>query len=133
MGNIYTGNAGVIKLNSATLAELTSFSLESATASIDSTSMGDAARTFVKGLESFTGSAYVIYDTDHQTDIPALAGGTEVVSLELFPAGTTAGLRKITGDVLITGYSMTGSLDGMITASITFQGSGDLNWSGSAT
>tara|TARA_R110002020_G_scaffold452185_1_gene666537 strand:+ start:1342 stop:1743 length:402 start_codon:yes stop_codon:yes gene_type:complete len=133
MGNIYTGNAGVIKLNSATLAEVTSYSLESSTASIDSTSMGDTARTFVKGLESFTGSADVIYDTAHQTDIPALAGGTDAVSIELFPAGTASGLRKITGDVLVTGYSMTGSLDGMITASITFQGSGDLNWSGTAT
>ena len=133
MGNIYIGNAGVIKLNSATLAEVTSYSLESSTASIDSTSMGDTARTFVKGLESFTGSADVIYDTAHQTDIPALAGGTDAVSIKLFPAGTASGLRKITGDVLVTGYSMTGSLDGMITASITFQGSGDLNWSGTAT
>lgn len=133
MGNIYTGNAGVIKLNSATLAEITSYSLESSTASIDSTSMGDTARTFVKGLESFTGTADVIYDDAHQTDIPALAGGADAVSIELFPAGTTAGLRKITGDVLVTGYSMTGSLDGMITASISFQGSGDLNWSGTAT
>ena len=95
--------------------------------------MGDAARTFIKGLESFTGSADVIYDTDQVTDIVSLAGGADAVSIELFPAGTTAGLRKITGDVLVTGYSVSGALDGMITASITFQGSGDLNWAGTAT
>ena len=132
MGNIYNGNAGAIKLDSVVLAEVTGYSLESATASIDSTSMGDTARTFINGLESFTGSADVIYDDDHQTDIPSLAGGQGVVNLELFPAGNTSGLRKITGSAMVTGYSMTGSLDGMITASITFQGSGDLTWTGTA-
>ena len=132
MGLSYTGNAGVVKLGGVVLAEVTSYSLESSTASIDSTSMGDTARTFVKGLESFTGSADVIYDTAHQTDIPALAGGADAVILELYPAGTTGGLRKVSGTVLITGYSMTGSLDGMITASVTFQGSGDLTWDGTA-
>lgn len=133
MGNIYTGNAGAVKLGGTVLAEVTSYSLESSTASIDSTSMGDTARTFLKGLESFTGTADVIYDDAHQTDIPALAGGADAVVLELFPAGNSSGLRKISGSVLVTGYSMTGSLDGMITASISFQGSGDLTWDGTAS
>ena len=66
MGNIYTGNAGVVKLGGTAVAEVTGYSLESATASIDSTSMGDTARSFLKGLESFTGSLDVIYDDAHQ-------------------------------------------------------------------
>lgn len=133
MGNIYNGNAGVVKLGGTAVAEVTGYSLESATASIDSTSMGDTARTFVKGLESFTGSLDVIYDDAHQTDIAALAGGADPVTFELFPAGTTAGLRKISGSAIVTGYSMTGALDGMITASISLQGTGDLTWDGTAS
>jgi hypothetical protein len=132
MGNIYNGNAGAIKLGGVVLAEVTGYSLESSTAAIDSTSMGDTARTFIKGLESFTGSADVIYDTAQTTDIAALAGGADAVIIELYPAGDSGGLRKLSGSVLVTGYSVSGALDGMITASITFQGSGDLTWDGTA-
>ena len=133
MGNIYTGNAGVVKLGGTAVAEVTGYSLESATASIDSTSMGDTARSFLKGLESFTGSLDVIYDDAHQNDIPSLAGGSDAVTFELFPAGTTSGNRKISGSAIVTGYSMTGALDGMITASISLQGTGDITWTGTAT
>ena len=134
----YTGNAGAIKIDEGgtptALAEVTGYSIESSTAAIDNTSMGDSSRTFTTGLESFSGTADVLYDDTHHATFTALRGGSGAgpVTLELFPNGTTSGERKISGEVIITGYSMTGSLDSMITASISFQGTGDLTMTGTA-
>jgi len=45
--------------------------------------------------------------------------------LELYPSGLTTGV-KLSGNVIITGHSITSNHDGMVEASITFQGSGAL-------
>lgn len=135
----YTGNAGQIKIDEGgtptALAEVTGYSIETSTTAIDNTSMGDTSRTFTTGLESFSGSADVLYDDGHHATFTALNGGSNAgpVTLEVFPNGTTSGERKISGEVIITGYSMSASLDGMITASITFQGTGDLTMTGTAS
>jgi len=46
----------------------------------------------------------------------------------LYPEGQTAGTsdKIMSGDVIITGYTMNGTVDGMIEASISFQGTGAL-------
>ena len=133
---IYTGQNGVIKINDGStlqaVAEVRGFSLETVTESIENTTMGDASRSYVSGLKSFSGSMDIFYEpTQLETgasDIPAFLGATDPVAFELYPAGEDAptGKPKITGSMLITGYNITSSLDAMIEASISFQGSGDL-------
>ena len=60
--------------------------------------------------------------------IASLAGGTDPVVIAMYPAGEAGtGLPKLTGSAVITGYSVSSSFDGVVEASITFQGTGDLS------
>ncbi len=129
----YTGQNGVLKLDNTAVAELRSFSIESSTETIENTVMTDSARTYVGGLETFSGTADVFFDDAHHDDITALNGSGAVVALEAYPGGVTVGNPKLTGNIIVTGYSISASLDGMVEASISFQGTGDLTWTGLAT
>lgn len=148
--SIYTGQFGVLKIDDGTgtkqsVAELRSFSIETTTETIENTTMGDTSRSYFAGLKSFSGTADIFYDPSQlsagSTDIPAFLGGinqgqtaspgrTDTVAFEAYPNGETTGLTpqnpKIYGNIIITGYSITSSLDGMVEASISFTGSGDI-------
>jgi predicted secreted protein len=129
----YTGQDGVLKLDGTAVAELRSFSIETTTETIEDTTMTDSSRTYRKGLEAFSGTADVFFDDTHHDDIAALNGGTTAVTLEAYPGGITAGYPRLFGNVIVTGYSITAALDGMVEASISFQGTGDLNFTGTST
>ena len=129
----YTGQNGVLKLGGTAVAELRSFSIETTTETIEDTSMTDSSRTYKTGLEAFSGTADVFFDDTHHDDIASLNGGANAVALEAYPGGVTTGYPRLSGNVIITGYSMTAALDGMVEASISFQGTGDLNFTGTAT
>jgi len=150
--SVYTGQFGVLKVAdaSATLqsvAELRSFSIETTTETIENTTMGDNSRNYFAGLKSFSGTADIFYDdsqleTSGANDIPAFLGGVnqsgasprvDHVAFEAYPNGATSGNPKINGSIIITGYSITSSLDGMVEASISFTGTGDITLNASAS
>ena len=134
------GNAGALKLNGNTVAELRNYSIELTSDTIETTNMGDATRQYVKGLSSYTGSADVYFDPVHfaatgasgndiDGQIFGAIGGTGV-AIALYPEGDVGtGTDKImTGTVIITGYSIDGTFDGLIEASVSFQGTGALTY-----
>lgn len=138
-----TGNAGVININGEAVAEVRSYSIELTQDTIENTVMGDNSRQYVPGLSQFSGTADVYWDESHfatsvssgdgKADLDALIQGTvgapgDVVTLIVYPSGTGA---NWTGSVVITGYTVNGSMDGMIEASISFQGSGALTYNAS--
>ena len=51
--------------------------------------------------------------------------GNNPAAIELYPSGETTGV-KLAGNVIVTGHSITSNFDGMVEASVTFQGSGVL-------
>ena len=130
------GNAGVIKVDDdagviQTVAEVRSYSVELTSDTIEKSIMGNSTRQYVKGLSSFSGSADVYWDPTHWTtnDFNPTAGSVgaanKVVTLEIYPQGTGS---KWSGEVVVTGYTVNGSFDGMIEASISFQGTGAINF-----
>ncbi len=144
--SVYTGQFGVLKVADNTgvlqsVAELRSFSISTSTEVIENTTMGDNSRNYFAGLKSFEGTADIFYDNEQLEDsgsnkIPAFLGGTnqrgstprvDHVQFEAYPNGTDSGNPKITGDIIITGYNITSSLDGMVEASISFTGTGDID------
>jgi len=150
--SVYTGQFGVLKVQAGNgtltpVAELRSFSISTSTEVIENTTMGDNSRSYFAGLKSFEGTADIFYDNNQlegaaDNDIPAFLGGTnqraeatrqDHVSFEAYPDGTTAGKPKISGDIIVTGYNITSSLDGMVEASISFTGTGDITLNGSAS
>ena len=129
----YVGNAGALKINGAAVAELRSYSIEMTSDTIEQTVMGDSTRQYVKGLSSFSGTADVFWDPAHFTGTNNIDGeifgsvGDAGAALILYPEGDVGASDKIlSGDVIITGYTVNGTVDGMIEASISFQGTGAL-------
>jgi predicted secreted protein len=127
------GNAGVISVDGSAVAEVRNYSIEMTADTIETTTMGAAnsGRTYVKGLSTFSGTADVYWDADHFTtaDLDGLvngAVGASSVALIVYPEGTGANWA---GNIVVTGYSITASMDGLIEASVSFQGDGQLAYS----
>ena len=140
---ILTGNNGVVKVDNqagspTALAAVRSFSVEVSTDTIETTTMGNDTRSYVKGLSSFSGSADIYFDpAEYPTSgasgliglNPTLSAvGTSPYTIELF-LNTTA--QKFSGEIIITGFTVNSSMDGMVEASISFQGSGAMTFAAS--
>jgi len=104
------------------------WSIEATADTIETSVMGNDARVYVKGLSTFSGSADVLWNASHWTTNgmnPNVTGTSQVGSapaqIVLYPEGSGTGF---TGNVIITGYTVNASYDGLIEASISFQGSG---------
>lgn len=132
------GNAGVITVDGQAVADIRSYSIDITADTIETTTMGGAnsGRVYTKGLSSFSGTADVYWNADHfdATSNPDLDGliqgavGADGVAIVVYPEGTGASWG---GDIHVTGYSVTASFDGLIEASVSFQGTGQLTYTAS--
>lgn len=128
----YTGQDGSLSIDGTAVANVTSFSVEHTTNTVETTVMGQDSRTYVGGLREWTGSADVYYTEEGADDTASISGlltGAEVAFIG-YPAGDNAsggyGFPKLSGNVIITGISVNSETEGMVSASISFQGTGDL-------
>ena len=127
------------------LAAVRSFSIDMTADTIEQTTMGNDTRQYLKGLATWSGSADIYFDPAEfptsglTTQLGVLnptitsgtgvkpVGGTGVVGE--FYLGSTGGTdnntaNKFTGTIIVTGFTVNSSMDGMVEASISFQGSG---------
>jgi predicted secreted protein len=133
---ILTGNNGVVKLDAsvggsvATIAAVRNFSIELTRDTIETSTMGVDVRTYLNGMSSWSGSADIYFDPASSTGTIATHAvlnptsgtvGQGTLSVELY-LNDTAG--KFAGEVIITGFTVNSSMDGMVEASVSFQGSG---------
>ena len=130
-----TGNNGVVKIDNAagsleTVAAVRNFSVDITADTIETSTMSTDARTYVKGMSSFSGSADIYFDPVNYTGganvIAALnptvgTVGAAPISIELYLDGSN---NKFSGEIIVTGFSVTSAMDGMVEASLSFQGSG---------
>lgn len=137
-----TGNNGAISINSKAVAAVRNFSIDIKADTIETTTMGTDVRTYVKGLSSFSGSADIYWDSSdwdssgevttwNPTDGSSLVGASGVTGkfyIDLDGTGTNAD-KSFSGTVIVTGYSIKSSMDGMVEASISFQGSDAITYS----
>lgn len=121
----HIGRDGVVKVGANSIAELRSFSIDETGDTVEDTVMTDAARSYISTLTSFTGSADVYWDETDTSAQGALTVGASV-TIGFYPEGDTAGDTYYSGTCIVTGVSRSASFDGMVEASITFQGSGAL-------
>lgn len=118
----HTGKDGVIKSGSDELGELRSFTLDIQADTIEDSSMGDTARTYLAGLTSASMSAEVFWDESNTSQTAFDPGSTVTVSV--YPEGTTSGDTYLSFSAIVTGKSINSSFDGMVEASISVQASG---------
>jgi predicted secreted protein len=121
----HAGSEGTVKSGANAIAEVRSFSLEETADTIEDTTMGDASRTYLTGLKTFSGSVDVFWDeTDTDGQVSFAVGSS--VTLAVYPEGDTAGDTYYSGTAIVTGRTITSSFDGMVEASFTLQGTGAL-------
>ena len=129
-----SGNGGVLQTSPddstySAIASLQSWTLEQAADTIETSSMGTAlGKTFIPGQTSFSGSADALWnddDTSMESIQTGLAAGDTTFFLKLYPIGSSAG-DFYSGQIVLTGFSITSSLNSPIGFSFTFQGTGVL-------
>ena len=131
------GTSGVLEIGGTAVAEITSFTLDTTMDTIETTAMGDQSRIYVKGLNSFSvsgdfnleaGDANAQYTEIGQFEGVSNGSGDPTGTITLYPEGNSTDAIKISGSVVVTGFSVTGSFDGIVTGSFTAQGTGDLTF-----
>lgn len=126
------GKDGFVDVGGTAVGELRGFSVEHTAETIDDTVMGETSRGYKVTYKGFTATVDVLYDPSNSGQDAFAVGST--VTLNLYPEvqstyGTPdSGDEKITGSAIVTGKSITSSYDGIIEASVSLQGSGDLTF-----
>lgn len=135
---ILTGNNGRILLSKTVggsvdatkVAAVRNFSCEITRDTIETSTMSVDVRTYLAGMSSWSGSADIYFDSaatsGHLDYFPVLnptsgTVGQGTVAVELYLADSAG---KFAGNVIITGFTVNSAMDGMVEASISFQGSG---------
>ena len=131
------GIDGIVKVGANSILNVTSFSLEETTETIDVTSMGDGNRVVLPTFVGFSGSFDGYWD---QTDAslnhdavtePVIRAG-QTIAFEFYPAGDTAGNMYYSGSAIVASVSRSSSYDGAVEYSVSFEGTGDLTYGVSA-
>ena len=121
---VHHGKEGEVVVGGSAVGELVSFTLETTGDVVESTKMADAAKTFIAGRTSFSGSLEMHFDEADSVQTQLTAGAS--ITFKLLPEGSSTGDRKFEGESVITGMSVSQPLDGIVTRSVTFQGTGAL-------
>jgi hypothetical protein len=131
---ILTGNDGKVRVGSTDLAAVRSFTIEQTADTIETSSMGTDVRTYVKGMSTWSGSADIYFDEAETNSLSAtlnmcasghaVGGAASAIKLVLADGGGDD--KWYQGNILVTGFSVNSSMDGLVEASISFQGSGPI-------
>ena len=122
----HKGSEGTVKSGVNAIAEIRSYTITETADTLEDTTMGDSSRTYLASLTTFAGSIECFWDeTDTDGQLTLDPGAS--VTINIYPEGSTSGDTYYTGSVLITEKNVTGSFDGMVEASFSFQGTGALS------
>ncbi len=123
------GSDGSVKLittggSPATVGELLNWTVTMTTDAVETTSMGDTARTFQKGLSAGTGSMSLYLDPDDVVQQDILQGDT--IDAEFYVEGTDSGDTKYSGSFIVTSVERGTTMDGIATLNAELQLTGAL-------
>jgi len=122
---IHKGSEGTVHVGTDAVAEIRSYSVEETSDTVETTSMGDSARTHLASLTSFSGSLDVFWDEEDTAQIALTVGSS--VTIKFYPEGTATSAKYYEGSAIVTGVSRSASFDGLVEASISVQGTGALS------
>lgn len=122
----HAGSEGTVKVGANAVAEIRSYSIEQTADTLEDTTMGDTARTYLPSLTTFTGTLDVLWDETDTSGQGALTIGASV-TLNLYPEGAVSGDTYLSGTAIVTGRTITASYDGLVEMSISVQGTGALS------
>ena len=136
---IHSGSQGIVYIGSTAVASIRSFSLEQTQETIDATTMntsGAAFRTNKATFQSWSATIDVFWSVEEdanplttnvtETNTTLAPGATEY-TFHFWPAGDDTYELGYTGTGLVTGRTISTSVDGMVEASITVLGTGAIS------
>ena len=123
---VHTGSAGLIKIGSNTVAEVTAFTLETTADVIESTQLTDTSKTFKVSRKSGTVTVEAAWDETDSNGQIVLQEATGVTLL-LYPEGADSGDFFYTVPAIVTGNSVAVTMDDLIRLSITCQINGAIS------
>jgi hypothetical protein len=123
------GSDGSVKLvttggSVATVGELLNWTVTTTADAVETTSMGDTARTYVKGLTTGTGSMSLYLDPADTVQEDLAIG--DVVDCEFYAEGTDSGDQYYSGSFVVTSVERGATMDGIATLNAELQLSGAL-------
>ena len=117
---VHHGKEGEVVVGGTAVGELVSFTLETTGDVVESTKMSDSAKSFIAGRTSFSGTLEMHFDETDSGQTSLTAGAS--VTFKLLPEGSSSGDRKFEGAGIVTGMSVSQPLDGIVSRTVTFQG-----------
>lgn len=131
-----TGADGVVTFANVAVGSVRNFSVELTSDTIETSVMGNDTRTFIKGMSSYSGSADIYFDpvefngnAHFNIASSSSAVGASPIAAKFYLINDTTDTLLWANSVVLTGYTVNSSMDGMVEASISFQGSGALGFS----
>jgi len=133
MSKMYTGRDGKMLLGTTELGKVTNWTLQASLETLETTSLGDSQRSYTPGVQSFSGSATLLYYKDGTTndastllrEVVKTGGVTTTVTLTLrLTDGTNNSDAEF--NAYITSASIGASVGEVSSAQISFQATGAL-------
>jgi len=122
----YTGNSGVVKIGTNTVAEVRRFNISEQSTPIEDTALGDSNKTYKAGAPEVGGTIECHFDHTDSTGQEAMTIGA-TVSLELLPLGAGSGLPTYSCSAEITGIDgPDNSFDEIVSRTFTWRAAGTL-------
>ena len=128
------GNDGQVTIAGQAVVSTRNFSVDMTSDTIETTTMGVDVRTYVKGMSSWSGSADIYFNTDDYqantiiTSTSLAAIGSAPIGVKFYVDQEDTNDVVLYGNGIITGYSVSSSMDGLVEATISFQGSGPIKY-----
>lgn len=136
MAKVYTGKDGRLLIDGTEQIKVSSWTLTGTLETLETTTLGDSQRTYVPGVQEFSGSASLLYYNDGADRNDAATALKKVLKVSGITESDTVTmtLRLVEGntnhDVQLTAYitsvSFGASVGEISRAEISFQGTGAL-------
>ena len=111
----HTGVSGLVKVGTATVAEVRSFTLSTTSELLEDTNLTDTSKSYQVGKKGATCSIECFWDETDSNGQIAIAEGSQV-TMTLYPEGADSGDYYYGGTWLVTGNSVSTPTDGIIEA-----------------
>lgn len=118
------GKEGVITIGGTTLNNATGFTVDTTHDVVEDTALGNSMKSFLVGRGTFTFSIDMNFDETDSGQTTMVQGAE--LTFAFLPEGNESGDRKFSGTGIVTGMSVSVPLDGVITRTVTGQGTGGL-------
>jgi len=136
MAKVFTGRDGRLLIDGTEQIKVTNWSLTGNLETLETTSLGDSQRTYVPGVQEFSGSATLLYYNDGAGRNDAATALKKVLRVTGVSSSDTIDMRlrlvdgATNSDVRLTAYitsvSFGASVGEVSSAQISFQGTGAL-------